>query len=238
MSSDRERPLWDDVKAMMAGCDPVRLGPMHSYHQARSPRRMLYTMSYYKLAAKLISQEARVLDVGCGEGLGTWMLAVECGFAKGVDFDADSIAIARANWPPQRAEFECADVLELEPEAYDAVVSFDVIEHILPARADAFLRGLTANLGPYGIAIIGTPNVTSEKYASAVTNAGHVNLYSGERLRQEMSRYFTQVFMFGANDEVVHTGFLPMAHYLIAVGCRKRLGPAVAAVAPEEDAGG
>ena len=39
---------------------------------------------------------------------------------------------------------------------------------------------------------------------------------------EEMKKYFHHVFLFGANDEVVHTGFLPMAHYLIAVGCRKR----------------
>jgi hypothetical protein len=51
-----------------------------------------------------------------------------------------------------------------------------------------------------------------------------MNLYSGDRLREQLKRYFHQVFLFGANDEVVHTGYLPMAHYLIAVGCRKRKG--------------
>ena len=30
--------------------------------------------------------------------------------------------------------------------------------------------------------------------------------------------------MFAANDELVHTGFLPMAHYLLAVGCRPGAG--------------
>ena len=37
-----------------------------------------------------------------------------------------------------------------------------------------------------------------------------------------MREHFDHVFMFGANDEVVHTGFLPMAHYLLAVGCKPR----------------
>ena len=112
--------------------------------------------------------------------------------------------------------------LDLPDEPYDAVVTFDVIEHILPQNADNFMAKVTANLSPYGIAIVGTPNLTAREYASAAANAGHVNLYSGERLEQEMLRHFTQVFMLGANDELVHTGFLPMAHYLIAVGCRKK----------------
>ena len=33
-----------------------------------------------------------------------------------------------------------------------------------------------------------------------------------------MQRYFHNVFLFSMNDEVVHTGFYPMAHYLIALG--------------------
>ena len=44
------------------------------------------------------------------------------------------------------------------------------------------------------------------------------------RLRALMQRYFRNVFMFGMNDEVLHTGFAPMCHYLwsLAVGVRRR----------------
>lgn len=34
--------------------------------------------------------------------------------------------------------------------------------------------------------------------------------------KNTMQRYFHNVFMFSMNDEVVHTGFHPMAHYLLA----------------------
>jgi len=37
-----------------------------------------------------------------------------------------------------------------------------------------------------------------------------------------MNRYFHQSFLFGVNDEVVHTGFYPMCHYLMALGCSPR----------------
>ena len=100
-------------------------------------------------------------------------------------------------------------------------MSFDVLEHILAENTPAFWQKIVDSLEHDGIAIIGTPNISSEQYASPITKKGHVNLYSGERLRAEMERYFKQVFVFGANDEIVHTGFLPMAHYLIAIGCQK-----------------
>ena len=37
-----------------------------------------------------------------------------------------------------------------------------------------------------------------------------------------MQRHFHNVFLFSMNDEVVHTGFSPMAHYLLALCCTKR----------------
>lgn len=225
--SAEDASRWEPVKQMMAGAEPVTLGPMHAYHCRRSPRRLLYTLSYYKFAAKLIrppgDDPRRVLDIGCGEGLGTWTLATETGYARGVDFDEDLIRVAQQNWPnDDRIDFHCGDALAMQSEPFDAVVNFDVIEHILPDHADAFIDGMANCLTPFGLAIVGTPNVTSAQYASAVTNAGHVNLYSGERLEEAMRCRFTQVFLFGANDEVVHTGFLPMAHCLIAVGVRPR----------------
>ncbi|MFM8835604.1 MAG: methyltransferase type 12, partial [Actinomycetota bacterium] len=37
-----------------------------------------------------------------------------------------------------------------------------------------------------------------------------------------LKKYFHSVFMFSMNDEVVHTGFFPMSHYLIAVCADKK----------------
>jgi len=180
-------------------------------------------MSYYKFASKLIGAGKRVLDLGCGEGIGTWLLAVENGFAHGVDFDADAVASARRNFcHDPRIDFSCHDILTLPSAGWDAVVNFDVIEHILPHNVANLWSTMAEALNHDGICVVGTPNITSDQYASPITRAGHVNLYSGERLSNEMAQYFDHVFLFAANDEIVHTGFLPLAHYLIAVGCRKR----------------
>lgn len=216
----QQHAVWDEVTEMM-GDKRITLGRYLAYWFEHTPRRALYYTSYYKFAAKMIGRGKRVLDVGCSEGLGTWLLAKECGFARGIDPDEEAITVAKSNWPENLVEFHSADFLEAPPGQWDGVTSFDVIEHILPKNADRFLERTAANLTPHGVAVVGTPNLNGQVYASEVSKAGHVNVYSAERLEAEMRRIFAHVFMFGANDEVVHTGFAPMAHYLIAVGCKK-----------------
>ena len=72
-------------------------------------------------------------------------------------------------------------------------------------------------LNPNGVCIVGSPNTTATPYASPVSLEGHINLKSAETMRATMSRRFENVFIFSMNDEVVHTGFSPMAHYLFAL---------------------
>jgi len=76
---------------------------------------------------------------------------------------------------------------------------------------------LAGSLTARGVAVIGTPNASADIHASENSKIGHVNLKQGEQLRTLCLQHFHNVFMFGMNDEVVHTGFLPMAHYLMAL---------------------
>lgn len=214
---------WEAVIEMMEETPSIELGPYASYWYHQTPRRMLHSLSYYKFAAKMIGGGKKVLDVGCNEGLGTWVLAKECGFCKGIDFDEEAIARAKKNFSDPSIAFLCEDFLKASEGIWDAVVSFDVIEHIFPEHAPLFMKKVAASLTPHGIAVIGTPSLISQQFASEISKKGHVNVYSPERLEEEMRRHFEFVFLFAAHDEVVHTGYLPLAHYLIAVGCKKRV---------------
>lgn len=216
---------WDNVAEMMSQERPVGLGRYTGYWMRRSPRRMLHYLAYYKFAAKLIGADKRVLDIGCAEGIGTWLLAKECGgFALGLDLDEESIGTAQANWNHASVAFETRDFLEAASAPdWDALVSFDVIEHILPEHQELWWQKLTGSLRHDGVAVIGSPTEISQVYASEISRRGHVNIMSGDRFEAELQRCFHHVFMFSAHDEVVHTGFRPLAHYQIGVGVRPRL---------------
>lgn len=211
------------TKELMQGVPEVNLGRYASYWFHKTPRRVLYSLSYYKFAAKMIGAGKKVLDIGCNEGLGTFLIGKECGFAKGVDFDEEAIRYAQRNFTEPFVEFNVGDFLEnSEQEKWDAIINFDVVEHIMPEHATDFFAGIAKHLTPEGIAIIGTPSKISQDFASEISKKGHVNIYSHDQLEREMRKHFDCVFMFAANDEVIHTGFLPLAHYFISVGCKKK----------------
>ncbi len=218
MASDA-KSSWDCVYQKIEEQEPLTLGKYLSDWHHHSPRRLMHSMSYYKFAAKMIGSGKRVLDVGCNEGFGSYLLAKECGYVLGVDFDEEAIASAKKNFSGEQIDFSCEDFLSSPDKKFDAVTSFDVIEHILPEHASRFISKIARSLGKEGTAIIGTPSEISQQFASQVAKSGHINIYNHQRFERELLEHFSHVFLFAANDEVVHTGFMPLAHYYIAVAC-------------------
>lgn len=211
---------WDSVYQKIEDQPPLKFGGYFSYWHHHSPRRMMHSMSYYKFAAKMIGTKKRVLDVGCNEGIGTYLLSKECGYCHGLDFDADAVACAKQNFSGENIGFTESDFFEIpDDKKWDAVVNFDVIEHISPEHADHFIGKMASLLNEDGVVVIGTPSKVSQEFASEVSKMGHINIYDHERLEEEMQKHFRHVFMFAANDEVVHTGYMPLAHYFIVVAC-------------------
>lgn len=215
------QPEWDAYKRL----GPVRLGPKASQAWRTDPRRVLFVLARYKFVAKLLSGRDRVLEVGIGDALGLQIVLQEVGYVVGLDIDP-----AYVNWANdqaaalgQRASFEVKDLTREGPTSkFSAAYSLDVIEHIDPVEEPAFLANISRSLIDDGVCIIGTPNVTARAYQSEGSALGHINLKSAATLRAGMASYFKTVFLFSMNDEVVHTGFFPMAHYLFAIGVSPR----------------
>ncbi|MGI8965461.1 MAG: SAM-dependent methyltransferase, partial [Limisphaerales bacterium] len=72
------------------------------------------------------------------------------------------------------------------------------------------------------VCLLGTPSLESQVYASPASKEGHVNCKDAAGFKFLMSKFFHNVFIFSMNDEVVHTGFHPMAHYLWALCCKRK----------------
>ncbi len=212
---------WKKVRKIM-GDKKITLGPFYS-GQLRGHWSLLRTMARYKFVANLVEGKD-VLDIGCGEGLGTWMLSKYTKYIQGIDNDKKAIQFAKENYEKKRSpHFYYLDLFKIyNAQNMDVVTVIDVIEHISKRKESKFMDKICKQLHTNGFCVIGTPNKNMRKYESPEAKAGHINMYDEKRLRKLMEKYFHNVFIFGMNDEVVYTGFKPMCQYLMAVGCNKK----------------
>lgn len=222
MERPSEKELWENVKEMM-GESSKKLGTHWSYELHNDPKRLAFVLSRYKFAAKMIGKNKSILELGCSEGIGAPILSEFTKSYTGVDLDEIAINTATEIFSNQRCRFIKDDFRGNCYGRFDSIVSMEVIEYISPEDEKLFFDTVQANLGENGVCIIGTPNITSEQYSSDASKMGHVNLYSADSLYKTMGTVFNNVFVFGMNDEIVHTGFHPMAQFLIAIGCYKKL---------------
>ena len=203
----------------------AELGPMTGQVWREDPRRLVFLLARYKFVSKMFAGKATAIEFGCGDGCGAHVVAQTVGRVHGVDFDPVFIEWAQRNAEREKSKctFELSNFLEQPPAGrYEAAYSLDVIEHIPEAIERRYVDRLADALEPDGACIVGTPNVTATPYASPVSLAGHINLKSAETLRATLAPRFKNVFVFSMNDEVVHTGFCPMAQYLFLVGAGLR----------------
>lgn len=218
---------WDAVMQQLSA-EPLTLGPKMSMMMRASTMGLLFVLARYKFAMKMMAnrQQLTVLDLGCNDGIGDLMIRQNCSCSEviGVDFDADAIRWATENIAQDGLSFIQGDFMGMDiyPRGGDCVVSLDVIEHIPVEQETAYFETICKNLKQEGFVIIGTPNVTMEPYASPWNKIAHINNYDQKRLYEAMSRYFENVFIFGMNDEVLHTAMYPMACYIMALGCGKK----------------
>lgn len=219
----QEHKEWPEIMGTMIGDKRITLGEYTTFNFLNDPKRFGFVLARYKFAAKMIGQKC-VMELGCADGVGTYLLSKECGYAAGVDYHQDSIDRAVEVFGGYDCQFCCIDFMGNNDDIYllenvdcQAVVSMDVIEHIPYFDIDKYWQAVISRLPENGVAVIGTPSAISQHYASPISKAGHINIYEHERFVAEAERYFHNVFLFSMHDEIVHTGFYPLAHYLIAL---------------------
>jgi hypothetical protein len=184
-------------------------GPVADFSRSadwqRDPKHVLFVLARYKFVAKMFSGKGRVLEVGAGDGFASELVRREV--QELVCTDAEPIS----------EKVRKHDIMGGALPGFDCAFALDVYEHISPSRAPLFLANMS-NSAP--VVMIGTPSLESQVYASPQSKAGHVNCRTQAQLRTSMGVWFRHVFMFGQNDEIVHTGFPSMCHYLWALGIK------------------
>jgi hypothetical protein len=102
-----------------------------------------------------------------------------------------------------------------------AAFSLDVIEHIPSQDEKIFIENIIQSIGD-GPLLLGTPNISANQYASKYSKESHINLKTAESLAKLLSPFYKTVLNFSMNDEIVHTGFSQMAHYIFSLGIDRR----------------
>jgi len=203
----------------------VKLGPTVSHLWRNDPRHISFLLARYKFCQKMLVGKKNVLEVGCGDAFGTRLVLQSVFKVHGVDFDPLFINWAKNQYKKEsfNITFQVTDITKRPPSngIFDGAYALDFIEHINKRTEKLGMENICKVLSKDAVLILGTPNVTAKEYAGIDSKKGHINLKSADSLRQLMECYFKNVFIFSMNDEVVHTGFYPMAHYLFGIGVGK-----------------
>lgn len=167
---------------------------------AKGDRTAVHHIARYQWAAALLTQQqsGRILDVACGAGYGSHMLAVSNPALTivGVDYDERAIEIARRRYAAPNLRFLVGDIVRWCDSngnslgSFEAVVSFDTIEHLL--HREIALVNIAENVNASGSLVLSTPC----GHQKPVLNPGwehHKIEYSGPYLYNVLARYFREV---------------------------------------------
>ncbi|MDD5108733.1 MAG: class I SAM-dependent methyltransferase [Candidatus Omnitrophica bacterium] len=219
------KKLYKEGTGYQFDTQELRLGPWTSYSLINDPKHMCFVLSRYKFCAKILEGKNTVMEIGSGDGFGLPIIAQAVKKIYAVDWDKRLLEGNAGRLKHlKNVEYLHVDFNKESPSIkVDGIYLIDVIEHLDKKTEKVFLDNIAKCLKPTGVLIIGTPNVTASEYATPRSSIQHINLKSNKTLRELMEKYFENVFMFGMNDEVLHTGYAPMCHYLWAVGAGLRL---------------
>lgn len=183
-----------------------------AYNYDDDPKHMVFTLARYKFVARMFQGKDRVLEVGCGEGWKSRIVRQAVNHLVAIDSDPALIETAKRNnsekWP---IEFRVADACDITHGNFNGAYCIDLLEHLNEEDEEEFL-GKLRFASP--VSIIGIPSLESQQYAN---RPEHINCKTGEELRKKCREFWRQVFIFSMNDEVLHTGYFPMSHYLFAL---------------------
>ena len=137
-----------------------------------------------------------VVDMACGEGYGTGVLAQRARHVTGVDANPEAHEHARVRYGGPGVDF-ARDLVDSYSERCDAVVFLQTIEHV---EDDAgVLRHFQSMLRPSGVAYVSTPNLLTlaPPGAEKSDNPWHLREYRPEQFRALCESAFEEVELLG-----------------------------------------
>ncbi len=152
----------------------------------------------YDWCGKFISKDSLCLDLGCGDGYGTKMLALSAREVIGIDKNKNVINNASDKYGGDNCSFKYYNgkIIPFPSNTFDIVFSFHVIEHV---RNDLnFISESYRVLKNNGIFILTTPNkILRLPNNIAPWNVFHIREYEPRELKILLEKKFKEVEILG-----------------------------------------
>jgi ubiquinone/menaquinone biosynthesis C-methylase UbiE len=201
----------------------------------------------YIFASHLV-KEKKVLDIACGEGYGSEILAHFSSHVVGVDISYEAIHHAGQKYKRPNLEFKqgLCNKIPLADSTIDVVVSFETIEH--HDQHEAMFKEIKRVLTPEGILIISCPEKFQYTDKPRGNNPHHVKELYRHQFEDLIARHFHNVAFHGqrvvygsaifredgpssnytaywSNDTLAETPGMLQPLYLIAVASDSEIPP-------------
>ncbi len=152
----------------------------------------------YHSVLELVRGKA-VIDAGSGEGYGTHLLAGTSACIFGVDASAEAVRHASLRYLQPNLRFIAGliEALPFRDAAFDVVVAFEVIEHVVEGLQTAFLREARRVLRADGVLVISTPNKAVYTDAANQLNPFHKREFHIGEFEEFLKDVFPRVALFG-----------------------------------------
>jgi SAM-dependent methyltransferase len=162
--------------------------------------------------------DRRVLDAGCGVGYGAARVAARAASVIGIDVSEDAIAYAKTHYGAPNLSFQTMDAaaLAFDDESFEAVCSFETIEHVEDAErvVSEFARVLASD----GALVISTPQVA--RTTTSPANPHHHVEFSRADFEVLLRRHFDSVELYGQRR--IQTARHRVVQHLDVLGLRRR----------------
>ena len=180
----------------------------------------------YFWALQHLRNGANVLDAACGNGYGSFILAEGGSRVFGVDISEDAIRFARHYYDNKTIAFhhgaidDDSTLCKLAKDAvpFDAVVSFETIEHL--KHPEMFLDTAQELLRPGGAIFCSTPNACVMSLEDAHFHRHHFEV--DEMLEMLSASGFTSVNWFGHEGmQILNARSTPRQRYVLYQGMKR-----------------
>lgn len=185
------------------------------------PLTFYFRLARYKFIWRALQPGDRVLDLACGDGMGSYVLARKGCRVTGMDIEPEFLEYARREFSAENLTFRAGSALEGEiGRDWDVICLIGLFEYLDDEKSLLALSRIATALRPGGLAFVGTPNADSKIVATPRRLSTHHRELNAGRLRELLETQFSRVELFGQNDEYILPSIPEMSFFLMS-RCQK-----------------